>query len=389
MSSHPPLIDKPGGFGIYIHWPFCAAKCPYCDFNSHAARHVDEEEWRKAYLRALETAASEMVGRTVETVFFGGGTPSLMAPATVSAILEKIARHWKLASDIEVTLEANPSSVEAKRFAAYRSAGVNRISIGVQALNDTDLRRLGRLHDVAEARAAIDIAAATFERYSFDLIYARQHQTLTAWEAELREALTLAGGHLSLYQLTIEPGTAFGRRARAGRLEGLPGEDAAARMYLLTRELCDAAGLPAYEISNHAARGQESRHNMLYWQLGDYLGIGPGAHGRLHVDNRRFATEEIRQPEKWLSRVRQAGSGEAIRQPIEPKDSALEYLLMGLRTRQGVSLARLETLDPGLLDRKRLSELTGQGLLEIGSGRLRATRQGWLVLDRLLVEILA
>ncbi len=386
----PPLpADESGDFGIYIHWPFCAAKCPYCDFNSHVVRHVDEEDWCRAYLQALERAAGETSDREVVSVFFGGGTPSLMSPATVSAILEKIAKSWRLAADLEVTLEANPSSVEAQKFAGYRAGGVNRISIGVQALNDADLRWLGRLHDAAEARAAIDTAATIFQRYSFDLIYARQHQTPAAWKAELRQALALAGGHLSLYQLTIEPGTAFGRRAKAGRLEGLPDEETAAEMYLLTQELCDAAGLPAYEISNHAEPGQESRHNMLYWRLGDYLGIGPGAHGRMHSAGTRFATEEIRQPEEWLAQLKRLGHGEACRQPIAPKDSALEYLLMGLRTRQGISLSRLRALDADLLDQERLSELARQGLFAIEGDRMRATRRGWLLLDSLLVQVLA
>ncbi len=274
-----------GGFGFYVHWPFCASKCPYCDFNSHVSAEIDESRWVRAYLREIDRYAAEVPERVLTSIFFGGGgTPSLMAPDTVSAILERIRAHWPVANDLEVTLEANPGSVEAGRFRGYADAGVNRVSVGVQALNDADLRRLGRLHTVEEALAALEIARNTFERVSFDLIYARQGQTLEEWRAELSGALEFAADHLSLYQLSIEPGTAFGDRYDAGKLRGLPDEDLSAEMYLLTQEMCETAGFHAYEVSNHAKPGAESRHNQIYWRYGDYAGIGPGAHSRLTVD---------------------------------------------------------------------------------------------------------
>ncbi|HDR29144.1 radical SAM family heme chaperone HemW, partial [Rhodovulum sp.] len=279
-----------GGFGLYVHWPFCLSKCPYCDFNSHVAASIDMGEWQRAYLSEIRRIGAETGPRTLTSVFFGGGTPSLMAPDLVAAILDTVRATWPCANDMEVTLEANPGSVEAGRFAGYRDAGVGRVSLGVQALNDADLGRLGRLHSAAEARAAFDIARNTFERVSFDLIYARQDQLLADWQAELGQALALGVDHLSLYQLTIEPGTAFGDRHARGGLRGLPDDDRAADMYLATQEICAAAGLPAYEVSNHARPGAESRHNLIYWRYGDYAGIGPGAHGRLTLDGRRWAT---------------------------------------------------------------------------------------------------
>ena len=269
-----------GGFGLYIHWPFCEAKCPYCDFNSHVSRRIDQSQWCKAYLRELDRVGALTQGRVLDSVYFGGGTPSLMAPETVRAILDHVQRTWPMRNDPEITLEANPSSVEVGRFRAFSEAGVNRVSLGVQALNDTDLNRLGRLHTVQEARQAFDIARNQFDRVSFDLIYARQDQSLTAWSQELTEALSMAVDHLSMYQLTIEQGTAFGDRYSRGRLTGLPDDDVSADMYEVTQEVCEKAGLPAYEVSNHARPGSASRHNMIYWQYGDYIGIGPGAHGR-------------------------------------------------------------------------------------------------------------
>lgn len=297
-----------GGFGLYLHWPFCQSKCPYCDFNSHVAATIDQGRWQRAYLSEIRRLGAETEGRVLNSVFFGGGTPSLMEPDLVAAILETVRATWPLANDLEVTLEANPGSVEAGRFRGYRAAGVNRISMGIQALNDADLRKLGRLHTVAEARAAFDVARTTFDRVSFDLIYARQDQPLEHWRSELTEALTMAADHLSMYQLTVEDGTAFGDRFKRGKLRGLPEEELSADMYALTQDLCEAAGLPAYEVSNHARPGAESRHNLIYWRGGDYAGVGPGAHGRLTFPTGRWATEAPRAPAAWLERVERDGT---------------------------------------------------------------------------------
>ena len=380
---------RAGGFGLYIHWPFCEAKCPYCDFNSHVAERIDQSVWLKAYLSEIERMAAEVPARTLSSVFFGGGTPSLMAPESVGAILEAVRKHWPVANDLEVTLEANPSSVEAGRFAGYRDAGVNRVSVGVQALNDVDLRKLGRLHSVAEAYAAIDVAKATFERVSFDLIYARQDQDLDNWRAELTRALSLATDHLSLYQLTIEPGTAFGARHARGGLRGLPEEDLAADMYDLTQDLCGAAGLPAYEISNHAADFGQSRHNLIYWRAGDYVGIGPGAHGRLTLESGRFGTETHLQPQAWLDAVKSRGTGETARSAISPREQAEEYLMMSLRLAEGSELKRFEQLSGTRLDPRKITELTDLGLIEHTATRLTATANGRPVLNGILRALLA
>lgn len=376
------------GFGVYVHWPFCQAKCPYCDFNSHVAARIDQARWRAAYAAELSRAAVELPGRVVRTVFFGGGTPSLMEPETVAAVLEAVRAAWPVANDLEVTLEANPSSVEAGRFAAYRAAGVDRISIGVQALNDADLRRLGRLHDVAQARAAVALAQGLFDRVSLDLIYARQDQTLADWAAELREALAMGVDHLSLYQLTVEEGTPFAARARAGGLRGLPDEDLAAEMYALTQETCAAAGLPAYEVSNHARLGAESRHNLLYWRSGDWLGVGPGAHGRLTLEGRRWATEAVRAPGDWLTRVERDDGSATERVALSGRDAGEEALMMGLRLAEGVETGRIEQL--GLaLNPNDINALCGDGVLEVRSGRLRTTPGGRLVLNAVLRRLLA
>ncbi len=296
------------GFGVYIHWPFCASKCPYCDFNSHVrAGGIDEARFLAAYLRELAHWAERTPGRDVTSVFIGGGTPSLMSPATVGAILDAIAGHWRVDPRAEITLEANPSSVEAARFRGYRAAGVNRVSLGVQSFSDAELRALGRLHTAEEARAAIEIARATFERFSFDLIYARPRQTAQAWRAELAEALTLAGRHLSLYQLTIEPQTPFAELHARGKL-AIPAGELAHDLFEITQELTEGAGLPGYEISNHAAPGEESRHNLTYWRYGAYLGIGPGAHGRVVAGGERRATAAERQPGRWASLVKGEGA---------------------------------------------------------------------------------
>ena len=376
-----------GGFALYLHWPFCQSKCPYCDFNSHVAAEIDQARWERAYLVEVDRVAGLTSGRVLRSVFFGGGTPSLMHPDLVAAILERIRRSWRTSNSFEVTLEANPTSVEAGRFAGYRDAGVNRISMGIQALNDPDLKALGRLHSAAEALKAFEIARRLFDRVSFDLIYARQDQSLAAWREELGRALSLAVDHLSLYQLTIEDGTAFGARAAAGKLRGLPDEDLAADLYEATQELCENAGFPAYEVSNHAKRGAQSLHNRVYWEYGDYAGIGPGAHGRLTLDGIRYATDTPRLPGAWLERAEAHGSGELSSEALTPEEQFSEFLLMGLRLREGVDLARLDSLKPAdfAMNYNRLIE---SGHLEIADGRLRTSALGRPVLNAVLREIL-
>lgn len=374
------------GFGIYIHWPFCEAKCPYCDFNSHVSRAIDQAKWRNAYLLELDRAAIELPNRTVNTVFFGGGTPSLMSPDTVEAIIARIKALWPMANDPEITLEANPGSVEAGKFRAFSQAGVTRISMGVQALNDNDLRKLGRIHTVAEARTAFDIARNTFDRVSFDLIYARQAQSLDAWTSELSEAMSMAVDHLSLYQLTIEDGTAFGDRYARGRLKGLPVEDTAADMFDATQDICEQHGYEAYEVSNHAKPGSESRHNLIYWRYGDYLGIGPGAHGRLTISGTKYATEALRMPTAWLGAV-ERNMSERPRDALSGPDQANEYLLMGLRLTEGIDLKRLYSLSGHELPNDSLHHLADLGLIEQKETRLRTTRAGRLVLNGVLAEL--
>jgi oxygen-independent coproporphyrinogen-3 oxidase len=386
-----PLAEdwRTGGFGVYVHWPFCAAKCPYCDFNSHVRSAVDAGRWRRALVAEIEAAARAVPRRAVDTVFFGGGTPSLMPPETVAAVIEAIRVSWSLTPDAEITLEANPTSVEAGRFRGYREAGVNRLSMGIQALNDADLRALGRRHDTAEAVRAFDVARANFPRVSFDLIYARQGQTPAHWQAELRRALEMAIDHLSLYQLTIETGTRFGDLAARGKLRGLPEADAAADMYLATAEICGEAGFHTYEISNHARPGAESRHNLIYWRYGDYLGIGPGAHGRLTQGGNRWATESLRSPEAWLEAVERQGSGTSARAAVSLQDQAVEMLMMGLRLSEGVDPARFARLNGVPLPPARIEELRELGLLSWERGRLRATSAGRPVLDAVLKRLLA
>jgi oxygen-independent coproporphyrinogen-3 oxidase len=383
-SAARPPDRAEGGFGVYVHWPFCLAKCPYCDFNSHVSRLVDQPAWRDALLAELR-AARELTGpRRAGSLFFGGGTPSLMPPETVAAILDEADRLWGLEDGAEITLEANPTSVEAARFAAYARAGVNRVSMGVQALDDPDLKALGRMHSAAEARAAFDLARAAFARVSFDLIYARQGQTPADWEAELAQALALAVDHLSLYQLTIEPGTRFGDLHARGRLRDLPSDDRAAEMYEITQGLTEAAGLPAYEISNHARPGAESRHNLVYWRYGDYAGVGPGAHGRVTTPEGRLATETLRDPAKWLAAPRPAWTTE----PVAPQDQALEYLMMALRLSEGADPDRYARLAGAPLDPGRVAALEAEGLLARRPGRLAATPRGRPLLDAVLRTLL-
>lgn len=379
---------RAGGFGLYIHWPFCQSKCPYCDFNSHVAASIDQRRWRDAYLREIARVGAETPGRVLQTVFFGGGTPSLMEPEIVADVLAAVRATWPMVNDQEITLEANPGSVEAGRFRGFRDAGVNRVSMGVQALNDVDLRRLGRLHSVAEARQAFDIARKCFDRVSFDLIYARQDQTLDQWRGELTEALSMAVDHLSMYQLTIEDGTAFGDRFARGGLRGLPDEDVQADMYAVTQEVCAAHGMPAYEVSNHARTGAESRHNLVYWRMGDYVGIGPGAHGRVTLDGQRWATVAPKAPGGWLAMVEAGRAGEEPREAVPLTEQATEYLMMSLRLSEGTDMARYEALAGAALDVAKLADLDAMGFISVTDGRLRATPAGRAVLNGVLRELL-
>ncbi|WP_196053610.1 radical SAM family heme chaperone HemW [Paracoccus lichenicola] len=380
---------RAGGFGLYVHWPFCAAKCPYCDFNSHVAPAVDQARWAAALSSEIARLAGEMPGRHLGSIFLGGGTPSLMEPETVDAVLRAARAAWGFANDIEITLEANPTSVERGRFQGFAEAGVNRLSMGIQALNDADLRRLGRMHSVAEARAAFDVARSCFDRVSFDLIYARQVQTRDAWRAELREALAMAVDHLSLYQLTIEPGTAFGARAAAGKLRDLPDDDLAADMYGETQDICEAAGMAGYETSNHARPGSESRHNLVYWRQGDWAAVGPGAHGRVTLPGGRYATEAHRAPGAWLDAVERQGTGESLRELVPMDEQATEYLLMCLRLSEGLDEARYARLSGAPLDEGAITRLAELGMVERQNGRLRTTRAGRPLLNAILRELAA
>jgi putative oxygen-independent coproporphyrinogen III oxidase len=387
------MIDHPTrdvGFGVYVHWPFCLAKCPYCDFNSHV-RHapVDQARFVAAFRREIAHVARLTPGRTVTSIFLGGGTPSLMEPATVGAVLDAVAGAWASAPDVEVTLEANPTSVEAERFRGFRAAGINRVSLGVQALNDADLRALGRMHTAEEALAAVAIARAAFERISFDLIYARPGQAPAAWADELRAAIGHAAEHLSLYQLTVEPGTPFERLRAAGKL-AVPDDEAARVLYEITQEVCEAAGLPAYEISNHARPGAESRHNLLYWRYGEYAGIGPGAHGRLVTGGGRVATVTEKGPEQWLARVERQGHGLLTEDLLSSEEEGDEFLLMGLRLKEGVDADRYAALAGRTLDERRVQDLLGEGLIARRRGRrLAVTREGFPVLDAVVADLAA
>ena len=378
-QAEPPLA-------LYVHWPFCVSKCPYCDFNSHVRADVDQDRWRKALLADLAYEAAALPGRQLGSIFFGGGTPSLMPPATVAAVIEAAVAAWRPVGDLEVTLEANPLSVEAARFADLALAGVNRVSLGLQALDDAALRFLGRAHDVGEGLAALDTAQRNFGRVSFDLIYARPDQSLAQWQQELTRALSFGTEHLSLYQLTVEPGTRFATEAAVGRLH-LPDGDDAAELFELTRDLTTAAALPAYEVSNHARPGAESRHNLVYWRYQDYAGIGPGAHGRRHGQ----ATARRRKPENWLAAVDRNGHGIELEQPLTAAERITEALVMGLRLAEGVDLARIATLGgstpDAIIDRAALTRLERQGLATLAGTRLTVTPAGMLLLDAILREV--
>jgi putative oxygen-independent coproporphyrinogen III oxidase len=388
LPSPPEGERASPGFGIYVHWPFCAAKCPYCDFNSHVRAHVDEAAWVEGIARELEYVA-QLQGDArpvVSTIFFGGGTPSLMSGRAVGSVLDTIARLWPRANDVEITLESNPASADAARFADYRSAGVNRLSLGVQALNDADLKALGRLHDVAEAKAALKLAQKNFDRVSLDLIYARSGQSVEAWRAELAEALAFDTEHLSLYQLTIEPATPFALLHKTGALT-IPGDDLAASLYETTQELTEAAGHPAYEISNHARPGAQARHNLLYWRYGSYAGVGPGAHGRLELGAKRFATSTERLPERWRDAVTRNGHGFIEQSEIAPADAVREHLLMNLRLAEGLDLAAYRARWGTAPASTRIAELVDEGLLRLDGDHLIATPRGRLVLNAVIAAL--
>jgi putative oxygen-independent coproporphyrinogen III oxidase len=394
-SPHPNPPPQSGegkkdAFGVYLHWPFCLSKCPYCDFNSHV-RHapIDEDRFARAFAREIETTAARTPDREVSSIFLGGGTPSLMRPQTVGAILDAIGRHWSVAAGAEVTLEANPTSVEATRFGGYRAAGVNRVSLGVQALDDASLKALGRLHTAREALDAVAIARSAFDRYSFDLIYARPDQTPQMWADELKLAISEAAEHLSLYQLTIEEGTPFFGLHAAGKLK-TPDEATARALYDVTQEVCSKFGLPSYEISNHARAGAECQHNLVYWRGEEYAGIGPGAHGRLDVGGVRHAVATERRPEAWLMRVEATGDGVVTDDVLNSEERADEFLLMGLRLTEGIDPQRYAALSGRALDPRRIALLAGEGAITVDpSGRLRVTQAGFPVLDAVVADLAA
>ena len=377
------------GFAVYVHWPFCLAKCPYCDFNSHVrAAPPDETRFVEAFAREIAHRAELTPKRAVRSIFFGGGTPSLMAPRTVGAILDNIAKAWRIEPNAEITLEANPTSVEAGRFRGYQGAGVNRVSVGVQALNDADLRALGRRHSVAEAIAALETAKAIFPRMSFDLIYARVGQSEKDWRAELERAMKLATEHVSLYQLTIEPDTIFERLWRAGKL-ALPDEELGRALFDTTQEIAEKYGMPAYETSNHARPGAESRHNLVYWRYGDYVGVGPGAHGRISVGRTHRAQATEKHPEMWLAQVESEGHGLITDDPLTQEEQSDEYLLMGLRLREGIDIHRYEAISGRRLARSQIESLAADGFVTESGGRIRVTPMGAPLLDTIVADLAA
>jgi len=377
------------GFGLYIHWPFCQSKCPYCDFNSHVSSNIDQEAWTEAYLSEISNNYHHSSEKILNTVFFGGGTPSLMPSKTIETIITHILSLWKTSNQLEITLEANPTSIDVSRFKEYRSAGVNRVSVGVQSLDDTSLKYLGRLHTGKDAIIAVQTAQSVFDRVSFDLIYARQNQTIKAWEEELLSALSLGTNHMSLYQLTIEDGTVFGDRAKVGKLPGLPSEDLSADMYTLTQEIMGSNRLPLYEVSNHAIPGEESRHNLIYWRGGDFIGIGPGAHGRYYQGPKRKATVMTKNPNKWLSQIKKLGHGAEPSTVLSKSDEALEYLMMSARLVEGTDLKFLEALDSNLLNYNNIKGLTKLGLIFVKNERIVVTPEGRPVLNSVLSELIS
>ena len=379
-------------FGVYIHWPFCLSKCPYCDFNSHVSDHIDQESWRQAYQKEIEYTASMVPDHIVTSIYFGGGTPSLMEPKTVEYILEQVSKNWRHANNVEITLEANPTSIEQQKFQDFREAGINRVSVGVQALNDKDLKFLGRQHSSTEAKKALEVAYNTFDRVSFDLIYARPDQTKTEWEKELHEALSLAkAGHLSLYQLTIEPGTAFETMYQRKEFS-IPNDELGGELYEMTGDICAKYGLENYEISNYAQKGEESRHNLTYWQYEDYAGIGPGAHGRLTVNNEKLAMRTHRAPKIWLENVSKNKHAYHPFTKIDQQERTIECLLMGLRTEEGIPLKKLEKEGGDkwdvVLDKKKLEELRRAGYISQTQDSLKLSNQGRQRLNKVLEQII-
>lgn len=379
---------RSGGFALYVHWPFCQAKCPYCDFNSHVSRAVDDEIWADAFVAQIELWGRVSKGRTLTSIFFGGGTPSLMSPKTVEAVIAAAQRQWVFSNEIEITLEANPASSESSKFQSFSLAGVNRLSLGLQSLDDRALRSLGRLHSAEEAVKAYEVARGVFPRTSFDVIYARQHQPLADWQDELTRVIAMEPQHLSLYQLTVEEGTVFSERQKIGKLRGLPDEDLAADMYLMTQSLCESAGLRAYEVSNHAQPGAESRHNLVYWRYGDYIGIGPGAHGRVTIDGVRHATTQPKQPSLWLETARNDNPEINVTTPLSRIDEALECTMMGLRLAEGIDLGRLQRLEPSVLNARSIDEMIEEGLLWRSETRMGTTPAGRPLLNRILRRLL-
>lgn len=374
-------------FGIYIHWPFCAAKCPYCDFNSHVSKTVDHDRWREAFISELRRVARLTPDHRVRTIFFGGGTPSLMPAWLVAALIDEAQRLWRWENDVEITLEANPTSIEIENFKGFRSAGVNRVSMGVQALDDKDLRRLGRMHSVDDALRGLEVAQSEFSRVSIDLIYARQNQSVANWERELKRAIDLGLDHLSLYQLTVEPGTVFAKRYAHGKLPGLPGEDLAIDLWDITQEITSAVGMPSYEVSNHSKYGAESRHNLIYWTGGDWAGIGPGAHGRISMEGRRHAVETALAPNKWLSSVEEYGCGETVFDVLDSVEIVEELVLMGLRLRDGIDLRRLSHTgwQPPM---SAVNELKGLGYITMNQDNLAVTDRGRPLLNSVINRLL-
>ena len=374
-------------FSLYIHWPFCESKCPYCDFNSHVLRTITEDMWIDAIIFEMTRTRDLMEPRILRSIFFGGGTPSLMSPEAVAAVINAATTLWQTTPNLEISMEANPGSVEAARFTGYRQAGVNRLSLGIQALNDADLKALGRKHSVAEALKALEIAQNTFTRVSFDLIYARMNQTHDAWQAELATALSFGTEHLSLYQLTIEPGTAFAPLHKRGELV-IPEENEAYHLFQLTQEMTEAAGLPGYEVSNHARLGAECQHNLTYWNYGDYVGVGPGAHGRIHLANgNRVATQQIKAPELWQRSVSEKGTGDQSVILLTPEEQFKERLLMGLRLKTGISAISLGR-EFTEAEHVRLAALRTEGLLMPSESQLQLTAKGTLVQNAILAYVL-
>jgi len=376
---------------IYFHWPFCLSKCPYCDFNAHAFDSVDHERYQKAYQKALAFYAEKLGDREITSVFFGGGTPSLMKPEMVAVLLSDIKKHWKIADDLEVTLEANPTSVEIEKFKAFREAGVNRISLGIQSFIDKDLKFLGRQHDVAQAKRAIEIADQCFDRYSFDLIYGRPDQTIKAWERELKEALPFAKGHMSLYQLTIERSTPFYMRYNRGEFN-VPDDIDGAEFYHVTQGIMEDAGLPAYEVSNHAALGQESRHNLVYWRYQDYIGIGAGAHGRFCMNGQKLSSRDHSAPEVWMERAESQGHGSHEWEEIAPEDKFVESLMMGLRLSKGISISALEENSEcefkDQIKTEHLKTAIKEGWVNFDERQISLTREGLLRLNQIIPYLL-